>query len=609
MASGLVAAAIVMAIVLWGFFRLRRHLLELWLVVELWRWFSGDSLDGRPVTDAGWFRHGQRPLTATGHAPRWWFRPRWQRALHRTGGTLAPFTVIAALIDAPQVTVAVLAVLAAAGLAHAGWRLVRWARYRKDRRTWLHPLHLAAHPIAGWPRAKRAREWISAEVDRDTGAVKSAQLELPAGWPADSKDKDRLVSMAGAKLGIETPVPEWQLAGPAPLLRLIHSPPPPGHVKMDALLPELEKLRADQLLIGVGKGGNLVIASLASESPHIAISMGTGAGKSNLAGWLLFQLLIRGSIGMVIDAKRRMSYPWILKDEHARFAPLPCVGYAYTTAGMHASLAWMSGELNRRGDVAFAGVDAHGTIHAKVGARLFTIVEELNLAAPRLRDYWRDNRNAAEGDPVRSPAFAGLADAAFAGRYVWQNLVFVGQMLTAEVTGSRDSSVREQARVKLLAGYGPKAWAMQAGPDVPMPPPPTVVGRIQVVNGAAVTAAQVPEMSGVRARELVLASDMALLPEDMPCRPRMPATVAAGRVLDTGPDQGVATVSVAPAPRLVTLQEAINLGVVHPDTTLSSLRMARHRDRGNFPERADLRGRDYVYEAQELADYDQARRT
>jgi hypothetical protein len=62
-----------------------RALRASWLLVAIWLWLSGEAHHGHPVTDAGWFRHGQRALTRIGHATRWWHLPRWQRAAHRRG--------------------------------------------------------------------------------------------------------------------------------------------------------------------------------------------------------------------------------------------------------------------------------------------------------------------------------------------------------------------------------------------------------------------------------------------------------------------------------------------------------------------------------------------
>jgi hypothetical protein len=585
--------------------RVHRFLAAQWFLVRVWRFLTGEAHHGKPVTDAGWLRPGRNALTRTGYAAPWWYRPRLIRTLHRSGAVLFVFLALASFLVSPQGTELQLLVLALFSLWLSTLGAVRKGRERKHRKTWLYPLHLAAHELAGHPRAIAAKSWITAELD-EAGAVKGAQLALPQGWPADEKDKQRLVTVASAKLGIESAEPSWRLAGPAPLLTLRHSPPPPGHVRLADLLEEMAKCRDDELLIGVGKNGDLVRASLGTDSPHIAISMGTGAGKSNLAGFLLLQMLIRGSIGLLLDAKKGLSYPWLLKDEHGKLAQLPPVGYARTTAELHAAMSWMTTELDRRGGVAFAGMDTRGKVHANVGPRLFTIAEELNLAIPRLRAHWQEIRGP--GDPAKSPAFTGLGEDAFAGRQVRKHLVLVGQMLTAEATGSRDSSVKENCGIKLLARYGQKGWRIMAD-DVPMPPSPSVLGRVQVVTGQRVREAQVPEMDPVEARAMVLAGDMAVLPYDMPCKPRQLVTVSGARELDSAPDLRAETVPVSPPPGRVTLSEAVRKGILHPATTVPALRMARFRDRDGFPRRAGLRGAEHEYDAAELVAYDLARRS
>ena len=247
---------------------------------------------------------------------------------------------------------------------------------------------------------------------------------------------------------------------------------------------------------GVGKNGELVRVKLDTESPHLAISMGTGAGKSNLAGWLMLQLMLQGAICLVLDAKRGMSYPWLLKDQHAQFAQLPNVGYARTTAQMHAAMCWLTTEIDRRGDVSFAGVDSAGKVRSKVGPRLIVTAEEMNLAVPRLRSHW-----AEVGDGGVSPAFKGLGGVAFAGRAPRMNMLLIGQMLTSAATGSADSSVKANCGVMCLARYGLKSWRIMAD-DVPMPPSPTNIGRIQAVNGMRAREVQVPELITEEARDM-----------------------------------------------------------------------------------------------------------
>lgn len=601
MTAHVLAAVIAVAAAGYIAARFSRFLRTTWFIIRAWRWLSGEAHHGSPVTDAGWFRPGQKALTRTGHATRWWHLPRWKRAAWRTGGTGIAAGLAAAWLTSPLITEWAAACSCFALAAFLGWLGVRRMLASRAQRTWLHPLHLAAHELAGIPRAARAASWITAELD-GAGAVRKAVLELPRGWPADERDKQRLVSVASAKLGIEAAEPAWRLAGPAPLLTLTHSPPPPGHVRLADVLDEMARCRDDELLIGIGKNDTPIRASLQGDSPHIALSMGTGAGKSNLAGFLLLQMLTRGSIGLVLDAKRRLSYPWLLKDMDRRVVQLPNVAYAWTTAQMHAAMSWLSEELDRRGDVAFAGMDTRGRVHANVGARLFIVAEELNLAVPRLRAYWTENRGA--GDPAKSPAFTGLGEVAFAGRQVRKHLILVGQMLTAEATGSRDSSVKENCGIKLLSRYGPKGWRIMAE-DVPMPPPSDVTGRVQVVTAGKSREAQVPEMDEVLARSMVLDGIISLLPHGMPCKPPHPVTAGVPQ-LEAPSEQGLVTVSVTPGPGPVSLSEAVRQGILHPGTTLGALRMARHR--GQLPGHVDVRGSEYLYDPAALAGWDAGRR-
>ncbi len=583
---------------------LHRSALTSWFLVRTWRWLTGEAHHGNPITDAGWFRRGQRALTRTGHATRWWHLPRWKRTAVRTGGTLALVAILWGRLAYPQATDVILAALLLGLLVLAGWRVWVAVNGRRHRRTWLHPLHLAAHDLAGIPRAQAAASWITAELDGG-GAVRRAELSLPQGWPADEKDKQRLIAVTSAKLGIEAAEPSWRLAGPKPQLILAHSEPPPPHVAFADLLDDMARCREDELLLGVGKKSGLIKASLSTDSPHIAISMGTGAGKSNLAGWLLLQILLRGGIGLVLDAKRGLSYPWILKDGDSEMAQLPNVGYARTTDQMHRSMTWLSDELNRRNGVALAGMDTTGKVRANVGPRLFVIAEELNMAIPRLRAHW-----AEMGGTGKSPAFTGLGEVAFAGRQVHMHLIIIGQMLTAEATGSRDSSVKENCGIKMLSRYGPKGWRIMAD-DIPMPPSPEAMGRIQAITGRGVRETQTPEMAPVEARRMVLASDMAALPSGMPCQAPRPVT-ASVPALVSGSDLGRETVTGGPAvspggPDRVTIGEAVRLGLVHPATTVGALRMARFRD-PDFPARAGARGSEYEYDTAALVAYDLARR-
>jgi hypothetical protein len=276
-------------------------------------------------------------------------------------------------------------------------------------------------------------------------------------------------------------------------------------------------------------------------------------------------------------------------------------------------VVWLSGELDRRNDVAFAGMDTRGQVHASVGPRFFTITEELNVATPRLRAHWQEIRDP-RCDPVRSPAFTGMDEVGGMGREVFMNLAIIGQMLTAQATGRADSVLKENCGIKCMARYGQKGWRTMCD-DVPMPPPPDHLGRVQVVTGNQVRIAQVPELDRVAARQMVLDSQMALLPSTAP-RSLVTAFPAA---LGDGLPPAVVTVTppgpVTAGPRvMVTLAQAVERGHTQPTTTKAALKMAIWRDqRRPEGERMSPRpvardGNADLYLADEIAAFDASRR-
>ena len=68
----------------------------------------------------------------------------------------------------------------------------------------------------------------------------------------------------------------------------------------------------------------------------------------------------------------------------------------------------------------------------------------------------------------------------------------IAQLLTAESTGVRDSSIRSNAGIKAMARWDGPGWGMAVGKHIPMPPATTIPGRIQLVTGDGVRETQVP---------------------------------------------------------------------------------------------------------------------
>jgi len=179
-------------------------------------------------------------------------------------------------------------------------------------------------------------------------------------------------------------------------------------------------------------------------------------------------------------------------------------------------------------------------------------------------------------------------------------------MLTADVTGGRDSSLKQNVGVWAMARYGAAGWRTAVG-DIPMPPSPDNPGRMQMVMARGVRETQAPLIDLDLAREYAVAGTVT------PCPAGMPGAVTVSRVpaLQGAPDQSGVTVTTPPARiaagRMVTLSEAVSIGVVHRDTTLAALRMARFRR--ELPDAAGKRGTALEYDAAELAAWDLARRS
>lgn len=554
----------------------------------VWHWLSGLPWHGQEVTDAGWSRPGTKAFTRNGHARRWWYRPRRVRAAWRTGSTSVAVTVLWGLIYHPAVTLAALLGAAASAVVAGIWGAWLWWQGWAHRRQWIRPTHLVAAPLVGLPVATDPAEWLIIPRDR-----KRVVLMLPPAWKGDAAERSRLVEVVGARLALDAPEIRWMLTGPRPRVELAVSVPPPSLVTLADAMPALEAAKDDDLVWGIGRKCVVVKTSLSGDSPHVGLSMGSGAGKSVTARALLAQQLARGAVGLVLDVKM-ISHQWA--------ARLPNVVIARRVAEIHDALIWLGGEVERRNEVALAGADEDGNVNADVGPRVIVVAEELNATVAQLRKHWQAIRT--KDDPKRSPALDALDMASFTGRQVKANIIYIGQRLSDKATGG-GGDARENIGVIGMARWSQRAWKMLAS-DHPMPAKNLTPGRIQVVSDV-VREAQGILMTAAEARQLALSGIVSPLPYGMPGAPATGATGPAPE-LETGPglcgDIGQAAGPAAPvAP--VTLREAVGAGVL--GLSLSAARTARQRD-PSFPGAVGTAGRGAeLYELDDLVEWAAAR--
>lgn len=606
MEAKLFLAVLIVVLILWAAMSVRRWVLAQWFIVHLWRWLSGMPLHGKHITNAGWKRKGYGDaMTATGHALWWWYLPRWKRASHRTGATVAVMVTAWAFLVNPLATAVILAVLVVAGLGLLGLAAWRAWQARKHRHTWLEPLHLAAHELAGHPRALPAKSWIAIQID-DDGAIERADLKLGPDWHADPREEERLVLTASRRLGIESAEAAFRRAGPSPKVTLTRSKPPPPTVYPGELMDAVRACRPDEFVSGLGKGAVVRKASLVGDSPHAAINMGSGGGKSSLAGFWALQWMMRGAYVMVLDYKWH-SIPWMFKDSEGNYDYLPNVAYLCSVEQIHHGLVWLGERLQDRNKVIQRQVTASGAVRGSVGKPCIVIAEEMNYVTPELKDHWAQIREPWQ--PKKSPALKALGSVAFAGRAAGMFGILIGQMLTADATGSRDNALKTNIAVWAMARYGLPSWNTSVGRDTPMPPSPDHLGRIQLVTAGGVFETQTPKPDGDLYRKLALSGEVTECPEGMPGARRVPAVLGARELSAGGFDQGnvLGAAPVAGQPgALVTLAEAVDQKI--SKRTKEALQRASTREpefpAAAFPKRQGVAAK---YDAVALAEYEAAR--
>jgi len=570
--------------------------------IFIWRFMSGAHWDGNPQTDAGWKRKGTKALTKTGYAPKYYFWPRWKRALLRCTMVLCPPPALAGFFLDSALTVSALSVAFSGGIVWFGFKMVARIHRRSVARDWLQPLHARIAPLAGVPLSVAPSSWLSLTKERDR-----AVLELPESFNDSEPARERLLARASEALGMEEPDFTWMLEGKHQRLMLEASAPPPNLVNLGHVWRYVKESEPDALIMGLGKKALPVDISLHLDSPHVGASFGAGGGKSTLARFVAAQALYKGSIVIFLDIKR-ISHTW------AR--GLPNVIYADTPELIHEALVWLGTELDRRNEVALVSADVEGEVtEANVGARIVIVAEELNLTANRLKSYWLNELNGTG----QSPAIVCLQDVAFAGRQVLMNIFFIGQMLTARAVGGNNAGgeARENIGVRMLARYTKKNWQMLV-PEHPMPLVSDVIGRIQVVASGKVRECQVPIIRGQEAKDMATSGTIAKLPNTVPTillnpyaslRPGLakPRTdqdndtipTAEVEIVPETPELVTGDVSVMPS---LTLTEIIDQHLF-PNISLAAIRKARQRD-PTFPQPLpEPRGLSHVYDLGQVAEW------
>jgi len=415
--------------------------------------------------------------------------------------------------------------------------VLRWPADRAMRGLWL--LQRIAIPVTSR---------VAAAVRRP-GEKPGPRIELTASTPYLTAEQRKLISsIITSKLPVSDLVETWDQVGAKVTGTWVVRKRPPSQVGYDELVAAMPRLAEWEFYIGQGPGNTAVTISLKDDSPHIAVSAGSGAGKSVLAQLLAVQVLARGGRVTILD--RKGSHRWALG--------LPGVDYCTKPAAMHNALIRLAGLADQRNTDALDEPEDWDP-----GVRHLVIVEELNATIGQLMTYWADIRE--KSDPKKSPGVTSLAEILFMGRAAKINALAIAQMLTARAIGGPEA--RENFGIRFLARFTSNAWKMLV-PEAAQPRASRTLGRWQVVIGGTAVEVQVCYLTGAQAR--AIAAPVTGRAED-------PDSGLSSTVTGNGGETGN---TVDPLAEPITIREAIAEGVLPWGKDAVKMRMLRARKAG-----------------------------
>jgi hypothetical protein len=561
--------------------------------VIAWRFVSGRELDGNRRTNATWRlpAGGAQAVLVRGGRAGWWVH---QSLRFRAGVRLSVVAVVLlfgwGMLHNPDATILLtqlaIGLTLVAGLRALAYRIAERPHHRRLRR-----LHRALAPQVGWPVAgRRPGSWLAVPWDFLDDPEAQVRVRLPADYVHTGKKSEDVERTVAAVLGLPDPDFADGYERRTPVLYVGRSSPPPLMLPMREVAALLEEATDGEPLLGMAARDDPVTVHLDNESPHVAISAGTGAGKSVLLMGMAAQELRHGAQLLIFDIKRT-SHLWAVG--------LPGVVYCRTPDEIHAALVALGGEVDRRYRLIESAADLSGNVDPTiVGPRLLILAEELNATMQALHSYWMQIRPPGSPAPP-SPALLAWNKLLFMGRAGRMHVLGVAQRLSARAAGGGDG--RENFGTRILARATAASWRMLAPEITPPPPPSQIPGRLYVVSGGLARETQAVLWTPHQARDWACPGWQ----PDPGTNPGTNAGTNAGtapceqRILGSVPTR----LALPPAPVLVTLREAVKDGALPHPVSLDMLRKRAQRDTGFPPQRGSRwyrGGMSHTYDLAEL---------
>lgn len=579
----------------------------------LWWALTGAELDGKPRTNATWFRFGTKAYARSDKLPpKWSAWPRAARMLARYAGALVVAALVYAYLVAPTLTAWMLGLLTWAFIAAAGWTAATSGIAYRHRRQWVQPTAQALAPVLGYPERTPVRRYLFIPVGF-AQAGGQVEVALPPDFVSDGSDEmgKKIVAVLRRKLALNTVSESWHLGGRNHFVILRTK----TVKRVPALVPASNPVVMDLIdaqppaapLIGLGAGGVPISVNLDNDSPHALASIGSGGGKSEVTKGMLAQLLHNGSRATIVDFKYT-SHEW------AR--GLPSVRIARSIEAIHLALVAMGAEGDRRNQEAERCAAAGEK--PPFFQRWVLLVEEANATVKLLQLWWQTHRQTLMdefgdyddegrvnydsvvgryGDPrwAQSPATVALLQLMSMGRQRRMHVIMVAQHATSNSLGGPE--IREQFAARIIGRASPKAWPMLAA-DIAHPPTCSWHrGRMYLVREGAVHELQAVLWGDEEARAWASAVEGDVL--------GVPGVLGP---VSLGSPGGHVPTTPSRDTNLVTLAQAHEAGIF--SRSLGAVKRASSRD-PEFPKPvvvAEVRGQAHKYDLHDLRIYESNRR-
>ena len=448
-----------------------------YLLIMIWRHFTGAHYHGEKRTNAKWWKHAtdtkRHAFDRGTFMDRWEHKPRAHRALWRWFITFSLAGLAYGLIEDFAVTTnaaksaAVYLVVLAGFAVEAKWRL------RMHHRRFTNPTAASIAPVVRLsPHAVRTMLHVDPENIKDEGEV---------GWfgpvpdeltPADEQ-RATIARIIDTHLPVDIEM-EWLLGQSPRIARIMAGLRPPDTVMWGSMLADMAGCAPGEVVLGKDRYREPYTASLTDlEDPHWGFDVNTKFGKSNFLGVVTVQILHQDPLAqaIIIDPKRSSLIDFV-GDADDPAKPL-LKGVTMANEPDNPEAMWAAVQKAR------AILDRRSAKHKKDRTRKFPcvliILDELNQFNTLMKGHWdrlkfldsRLPKADREGLAGAWPGWDDIYDILQMGRFVNMHVIVCSQDFRDDIFGGRGG--RNYLGFKGMAGFNPGQWDkfMQTKP-VPM---------------------------------------------------------------------------------------------------------------------------------------------